>query len=143
MTQTMKKILLLAGVVLLVGCASATDSSPGSNKKPSSPGWTTDLTPAEVQERLALRKKLQQTGFVCNADGICSKESISIKDLKAVLEITDLKEARPAPSTPPDTIVYGLKLKGGWCVITAPRPEFDILDDKAIISVHVNTALRK
>lgn len=91
------------------------------------------------QEEVMITERMKKTDFVCGTNGVCSKSSITIKELKAVLGATDLKEMKRAPSSSARCAVYILKVKGVHCVIRTSDPGAVMSDDSTVVSVTVST----
>ena len=100
-------------------------------------GMTTNATSS--QEEVMITERMKKTDFVCGTNGVCSKSNITIKELKAVLGATNLKEMKRAPSSSARSAVYILKVKGVHCVIRTSDPGAVMSDDSTVVSVTVNT----
>jgi hypothetical protein len=100
-------------------------------------GATTNATSG--QEEVMLTERMKKKDFVCGTNGVCSKSSITIKDLKAILGVADLKKMKRAPSSSAGSAVYIFKAKGVHCIIRTSDPDAVMSDDSTVVSVTVNT----
>ena len=101
-------------------------------------GATTNAI-SDQEELEMLTERMKKKGFVCGTNGVCSKSSITIKELKAVLGGTDLKKIKRAPSSCLGSPVYILKVKGAYCIIRPSDSVAAMSDDRTVVSVTVNT----
>jgi hypothetical protein len=86
-----------------------------------------------------LVERMEKMDFISDTSGVYSKSRITIKDLKIVLGITDLKKIEPAPSSSILSPDYVLKIKGAYCIIKPLGPEVDLSNDSTVVSIIVNT----